>query len=113
MKCIHCGAWTRVTESRPKGDFVTRRLRVCANACAAFPTFELLAPAYSRVQKEGGYPSARAAARKVALHRRNRDIQKRHLRGETSRAIATHYDIDRTQVNRVVQHLRTQSCSTK
>ena len=31
MRCPHCGVWTRVTETRTRGDGTRRRTYECAN----------------------------------------------------------------------------------
>ena len=52
MKCIRCGAWTSVLETRQDGKVGSvRRRRSCANGCKCFATYEISGVAYDRLRK--------------------------------------------------------------
>lgn len=87
MKCIHCGAWTMVKETREHKPWLTMRRHQCSNGCKTFKTFEVPETAYAlgrRRAKEAFY----TYERRGLAWKRDDEIARRLKRGEKGAHIA-------------------------
>lgn len=104
MKCVQCGAWTEVLETR-KADrgYTMRRMRECANG-HRFPTFEVLGPVYRRDPPTVRQTTVAAEVRAVTW---KRDTEMaRAARTETHAAVAGRYGLSRQAVTRAIRRVR-------
>lgn len=80
MKCIRCGVWTRVLETRSQANTVDRRKRVCGNG-HRFLTYEVTATIYHDGKKR--LPGLeRGVAARVERRKRDHQIMVLHREGK-------------------------------
>lgn len=100
MKCIRCGAWTRVLETRAEGQHEIRRRRRCANECEPFWTHEVIATAYTP-GRAAAKAALRTVERRILLWKRDQYILAQLALGRSGDDIAAELDISPSTVSLV------------
>ncbi len=101
MKCLQCGTWTSVLETREVDEGHTlRRTRQCANG-HRFQTFEVLPPIYKRDMQTVRQTRVAAQVR-AATWRRDTEIARR-VKTETHAAVAASMGLARATITKAVK----------
>lgn len=103
MKCPRCDAFSRVLDTRDKGDGITGRRRECANG-HKFTTFEAVAPeAAVRGWVRKALSGSVGAAVRVAPARRAQALDMLAA-GRPHRVVARALNLSTKTIQRIVHH---------
>lgn len=101
MKCIHCGVWTRVLETRTHANTVDRRKRECGNKHRFF-TYEVTASIFHDGKR--ALPGVeRGVAARAARRQRDHQIMVLHRAGKGPTEIGKDVGISEAAVRYVIR----------